>query len=62
MIKIRQLALVAGTAVTLVACGPQGGLDFSNFDPDLRGWGGGGWTPPARPRARSPDRPRISAG
>ncbi|GLK66274.1 LysM peptidoglycan-binding domain-containing protein [Paracoccus kondratievae] len=42
MIKIRQLALVAGTAVTLVACGPQGGLDFSNFDPDLRGWGGGG--------------------
>lgn len=42
MTKIRQWALVAGAAVTLASCGPQGGLDFSNFDPDLRGWGGGG--------------------
>lgn len=42
MIKIRQLALTAGAAAILASCGPQGGLDFSNFDPDLRGWGGGG--------------------
>lgn len=42
MIKIRQLAMAAGAAAILASCGPQGGLDFSNFDPDLRGWGGGG--------------------
>ena len=42
MAKIRQLALAAGAAVTLASCGPQGGLDLNNFDPDLRGWGGGG--------------------
>ncbi len=42
MAKIRHWALAAGAAVTLVSCGPQGGLDFSNFDPDLRGWGRGG--------------------
>ena len=42
MAKIRQLAL-AGAAVGLLAsCGPQGGLDLNNFDPDFRGWGGGG--------------------
>jgi len=38
MIKMRQLALLAGTAAVLASCGPQGGLDFSNFDPDLRRW------------------------
>ncbi len=42
MAKIRQLALAAGAAVTLASCGPQGGLNLNNFDPDLRGWGGGG--------------------
>ncbi|REF67753.1 LysM peptidoglycan-binding domain-containing protein [Paracoccus versutus] len=42
MIKIRQLAMLAGAAVALASCGPQGGLDFSNFDPDLRRWGRGG--------------------
>lgn len=42
MANIRQLALAAGAAVTLASCGPQGGLDLNNFDPDLRGWGGGG--------------------
>ncbi|RDW12019.1 LysM peptidoglycan-binding domain-containing protein, partial [Paracoccus thiocyanatus] len=42
MITIRRLALFAGTAAALASCGPQGGLDFSNFDPDLRRWGGGG--------------------
>ncbi|WP_199261935.1 M23 family metallopeptidase [Paracoccus binzhouensis] len=42
MIKFRQLALAAGATAILASCGPQGGLDFSNFDPDLRGWGGGG--------------------
>ncbi|WP_028711655.1 LysM peptidoglycan-binding domain-containing protein [Paracoccus sp. J55] len=42
MIKIRQLAMAAGAAAILASCGPQGGLDLSNFDPDLRGWGGGG--------------------
>jgi len=41
MAKIRQWALAAGAVAGLVSCGPQGGLDFSNFDPDLRGWGGG---------------------
>ena len=42
MTKIRQLALAAGAAVTLASCGPQGGLNLNNFDPDLRGWGGSG--------------------
>ncbi|RCW88328.1 M23 family metallopeptidase [Paracoccus lutimaris] len=42
MAKIRQLALAAGAAVGLASCGPQGGLNLNNFDPDLRGWGGSG--------------------
>ncbi|WP_323716317.1 LysM peptidoglycan-binding domain-containing protein [Paracoccus aminovorans] len=53
MVMIRRWALVAGAAVTLASCGPQGGLDFSNFDPDLRGWGRGGLdTAPAAARAQ----------
>lgn len=42
MTKVRQLALVAGAAAVLASCGPNGQLNLSNFDPDLRGWGGGG--------------------
>lgn len=52
MAKIRQWALAAGAATVLVSCGPQGGLDFSNFDPDLRGWGGGFDTAEAAARAQ----------
>lgn len=43
MMKLGQWAVAAGMVVTLASCGPQGGLDFSKFDPDLRGWGGGGF-------------------
>lgn len=42
MVKIRQLALVAGAAAVLASCGPNGEFNLNNFDPDLRGWGGGG--------------------
>lgn len=42
MAKMRQLALCAGAAAVLVSCGPNGQLNISDFDPDLRGWGGGG--------------------
>ena len=42
MARLRQAALVAGAIAALGACSPQGGLDFSTLDPDLRGWGGGG--------------------
>lgn len=38
----RNLVLCAGLVAGLASCGPQGGFDFSNFDPDLRRWGGGG--------------------
>jgi murein DD-endopeptidase MepM/ murein hydrolase activator NlpD len=41
MMKIRHWALAAGAVTVLVSCGPQGGLDLSRLDPDMRGWGGG---------------------
>ncbi|WP_313352537.1 LysM peptidoglycan-binding domain-containing protein [Paracoccus sp. (in: a-proteobacteria)] len=56
MIKIRQWALAASAAAILVSCGPQGGLDFSNFDPDLRRWGGTGLDT-AEAAARAQPRP-----
>ncbi|KGJ05807.1 Murein DD-endopeptidase MepM and murein hydrolase activator NlpD, contain LysM domain [Paracoccus halophilus] len=56
MAKIGKLALVAGAALTLASCGPNGGLDFRNFDPDLRGWGGGGLDT-AQAAARAAPRP-----
>lgn len=34
--------LAAGATVALVSCGPNGQLDLSNLDPDLRGYGRGG--------------------
>ena len=40
MAKIKQLALAAGTMAALASCGPNGGLDLNNFDPDLRRLGG----------------------
>ncbi|WP_347265675.1 LysM peptidoglycan-binding domain-containing protein [Paracoccus sp. (in: a-proteobacteria)] len=52
MMKFRQLALAAGAAALVASCGPQGEVDFSKFDPDLRGWGGGGLdTAPAAAQA-----------
>lgn len=42
MARLKQLAMTAAALAALSACSPQGGLNLSSFDPDLRGWGGGG--------------------
>lgn len=65
MVNFTQLAMAAGVAALLAGCAPQGGLDLSRLDPDLRGWGGGGLdTAPAAaaaaPRPAADDRGVIS--
>lgn len=56
MAIIRHWVLAAGATLALVSCGPQGGLDLSKFDPDLRGWGQGGLDT-AEAAARAQPRP-----
>lgn len=42
MLTITRAAMTAGLLAAVAACSPQGGLDLSSFDPDLRGFGGSG--------------------
>lgn len=42
MANFKGWVLAAGATVALVSCGPNGQLDLSNLDPDLRGFGRSG--------------------
>ncbi|MTH78163.1 LysM peptidoglycan-binding domain-containing protein [Paracoccus aestuariivivens] len=54
MAKAWRLIFVAGSVITLVACNSPGGLNLSTLDPDLRGWGGGGFDTAAAAAAAAP--------
>ncbi|MTH65310.1 LysM peptidoglycan-binding domain-containing protein [Paracoccus shanxieyensis] len=51
MANIGRFAVAGGFLAMLAACSPQGGM---NFDPDLRGWGGGGLDTAAAAAAAAP--------
>ncbi|MDS9466699.1 LysM peptidoglycan-binding domain-containing protein [Paracoccus sp. MBLB3053] len=42
MARLTRPAMAAGFLSILSACSPQGGINLSSFDPDLRSFGGGG--------------------
>lgn len=42
MVDFARLACAAGMLAVVVGCSPQGGVNLSTLDADLRGWGGGG--------------------
>lgn len=42
MVTVMRATVVAGLLAALAGCSQQGGFDLANFDPDLRGFGGGG--------------------
>lgn len=54
MVTMTRAALAAGLLAALAGCSPQGGFDLANFDPDLRGFGGGGFDTAAAAAAAAP--------
>jgi 2-oxoisovalerate dehydrogenase E1 component len=54
MMNFGRMAMAAGVLAMLAACSPQGGMDLSQLDPDLRGWGGGGLDTASAAAAASP--------